>query len=82
VIKKYIEFSLIFSSLIFGYSLLTIVFLLGAAGLGSLVSTAQEEWFAPAVVASCALALFVFIFFFGRIWRGVSAFWSQVLRNL
>ena len=82
VIRKYLEFSLIFSSLIFGYSLLTVVFLLAAAGLGSFLSSSQEQWFAPAVVASCALALFVFIFFFGRIRRGVSEFWSQVLRNL
>jgi hypothetical protein len=82
VMKRCLEFSLIFSSLVFGYSLLTVVFLLAAAAVGSFLSSSQEVWFAPAVVASGALALFVFIFFFGRIRRGVAEFWAQVLGNL
>ena len=81
--KKLLEMSLIMSTIVVGYGLLMVGFLLGLQALLSLVvGVMDNSHFGIAVLAANGLAFFIFAFFFNKIRRAATELWSQLLRNL
>lgn len=80
--KNLIQMSLIFSSLIFAYSLLAIAFMLASQALVSVLFASPDDYFPVIVLVSGGLAFVTFAVFRRRIWSSLREIWSQLLRNL
>lgn len=80
--KNLIKMSLIFSSLIFAFGLLTLAFMLVSQAFAYLLVTTPDEYFPAIVLGSGAIAVMTFATYRRKIWWSIQEFWTQLLRNL